>query len=403
MMDLLNELKSRKDRDIRAQLEQQEIQRALKEIDRDKASALERDKRRELERIAAERENLRYREESVMDEIKNLEEKVYEGERKLQEQRKTLQGKVDKSEYLTKGMRDKEIELAKQRGEELAKLKHKKELLEEDRQRIMDNLDNVKNGDLNAIRKNEASRWVANDIISKSNLDFKNIQLSDSMKNKLVSNQARINKLKEEKAKIEKEAFPAIDELDILQKQYEDKEFNQKARMVADDLDDRNIRPDIKANQMRHMRDIIEQRGGPQNFDLDETTHDLQQKINNLKNDYLDNDKVDPELKDRMDELQNVVKTARGGNQPNLAMPNPLVGAMPPGIPPFGPGVPPMFPGAMPGGFGGFPPPFPGAPFGPAPVAENNPGLNYLKSQLEKQEEENKKLQEELTGNGIVL
>ena len=51
MMDLLNELKSRKDREIRAQLEQQEIQKVLKEIDRDKASALERDKRRELERI----------------------------------------------------------------------------------------------------------------------------------------------------------------------------------------------------------------------------------------------------------------------------------------------------------------------------------------------------------------
>ena len=51
MMDVLNELKSRKDREIRAQLEQQEIQKVLKEIDRDKASALERDKRRELERI----------------------------------------------------------------------------------------------------------------------------------------------------------------------------------------------------------------------------------------------------------------------------------------------------------------------------------------------------------------
>jgi len=39
---------------------------------------LERDKRRELERLAAERENLRLREEEIMDEIKNLEAKSYE-------------------------------------------------------------------------------------------------------------------------------------------------------------------------------------------------------------------------------------------------------------------------------------------------------------------------------------
>jgi len=39
---------------------------------------LERDKRRELERLAAERENLRLREEEIMDDIKNLEAKSYE-------------------------------------------------------------------------------------------------------------------------------------------------------------------------------------------------------------------------------------------------------------------------------------------------------------------------------------
>lgn len=182
MMDLLNELKGRKDRQLRARLEKEEIQQTLKEIERDKTSALERDKRRELERIAAERENLRYREESLMDEIKNLEEKYYENEKVLQEQRKRLQNKVDNSDYLTKGMRDREIELAKQRGEELAKLKYTKEQLEVDRERIMNDLDAIKNGDINAIRKNEASRWVANDIISKQSNDFSKLKMSTAMK-----------------------------------------------------------------------------------------------------------------------------------------------------------------------------------------------------------------------------
>ena len=153
MIDLLNELKSRKDREIRAKLEQEEIKKVLKEINRDKASALERDRRRELERIAADRENLRLREEAVMDDIRNLEEEAYEGERVLQEHKKQLQNKVDNSEYLTKEMKKKEIELAKSRGEELAKLKFKKEMLEVDRKRIMDDLEKWKNGDVSVLRK----------------------------------------------------------------------------------------------------------------------------------------------------------------------------------------------------------------------------------------------------------
>lgn len=50
----------------------------MKEIERTKLSALERDKRKELERLAAERENLRLREEEVLDDIKNLDNKLFE-------------------------------------------------------------------------------------------------------------------------------------------------------------------------------------------------------------------------------------------------------------------------------------------------------------------------------------
>jgi hypothetical protein len=78
MHDLIKELELKKDRELRAKLEREEISRALKDIERTKTSALERDKRRELEKLAAERENLRLKEEEVMDEIKGLEGKVYE-------------------------------------------------------------------------------------------------------------------------------------------------------------------------------------------------------------------------------------------------------------------------------------------------------------------------------------
>ena len=130
MLDLVKELEGRKDRELRARIEKEEIQKALKEIERTKISALEQDKRRELERLAADREGLRLKEEEVMDEIKNLEHKLYEQERMQRERRDPTTEKINKSQYYGNEMRKKEIEVAKQRGEDLAQLKHRKELLE---------------------------------------------------------------------------------------------------------------------------------------------------------------------------------------------------------------------------------------------------------------------------------
>lgn len=63
---------------MQAKIEREQIQKALKDIEKSKLSALERDKRRELERLAAERESLRLREEEIIDDIKNLEDKMYQ-------------------------------------------------------------------------------------------------------------------------------------------------------------------------------------------------------------------------------------------------------------------------------------------------------------------------------------
>ena len=53
----------KRDREIRARQEKQEIQRALQELEKTKFSVLEKEKKRELERLATEREALRLREE----------------------------------------------------------------------------------------------------------------------------------------------------------------------------------------------------------------------------------------------------------------------------------------------------------------------------------------------------
>jgi hypothetical protein len=123
MHDLIKDLELKKERELRAKIEKEEIQKTLKEIEKTKTNVLERDKRRELERLAAERENLRLREEEIMDEIKNLENKSYEQERRLKEERERKVAEVNNSEYYGQVMRRKEVDMAKMRGEEIATLK----------------------------------------------------------------------------------------------------------------------------------------------------------------------------------------------------------------------------------------------------------------------------------------
>ncbi len=48
------------------------------DLEQGKATAVEREKRRELERLAAEREALRYREDQVLEEIRQLERQAEE-------------------------------------------------------------------------------------------------------------------------------------------------------------------------------------------------------------------------------------------------------------------------------------------------------------------------------------
>ena len=72
----MSELDLKREREIRAKVVKQEILKTLQDLERTKITALERDKKRELERLAAEREGLRLREEEVMQEIHELEVRI---------------------------------------------------------------------------------------------------------------------------------------------------------------------------------------------------------------------------------------------------------------------------------------------------------------------------------------
>ena len=69
MYSLLRELEQRKEKELRAQIEKEEILRNIKDMDQKQLGFLEREKKRELEKLAAEREALRVREQQMLDEV----------------------------------------------------------------------------------------------------------------------------------------------------------------------------------------------------------------------------------------------------------------------------------------------------------------------------------------------
>ena len=80
----MQDLEQRKERDLRAQIEQEEIRRNIRDFDSKQLGAVEKEKKRELEKLATERDQLRVREQQMLEEVKRMEEKLLEQERQVQ-------------------------------------------------------------------------------------------------------------------------------------------------------------------------------------------------------------------------------------------------------------------------------------------------------------------------------
>ena len=80
MFDLLKDLEKWKEKELWAQIEKEEIRRTLKQLDKESLTHADKNKRRELEKLENERENLRIWEQTLMDDIKNMEEDLWKKE-----------------------------------------------------------------------------------------------------------------------------------------------------------------------------------------------------------------------------------------------------------------------------------------------------------------------------------
>ena len=72
----MNRFAEKKDIELKSKLEIDEIKKQLRMIQKVKLTAMDGDKKRELERLAVERENIRLKEYSLLEEIQKLNDSI---------------------------------------------------------------------------------------------------------------------------------------------------------------------------------------------------------------------------------------------------------------------------------------------------------------------------------------
>ena len=143
-LSILRDLGQRKERELKAQIEKEEIARAIKVVDKSELDVLKGQKKRELEQLAREREGVRVKEAGLMDAITTMEGQLLEQEQYFKRERALAESSEPaRRGAALKGLRDKELAWAESRATQVAQVKMERERLEQDRQRIMRELEKV--------------------------------------------------------------------------------------------------------------------------------------------------------------------------------------------------------------------------------------------------------------------
>ena len=163
-------------------------------MDKESLTLADRNKRREIEKLGAERENLRIREQQLMDDIRNMEDNMMQKEKHFRKEAQEARWQTSDDVFTVNEIKKREMELAKERGDNVVKLKQKRAELEYERERIMGDLDTLKNGGMTNQDPNSGRNnlWSAGQSVMAS---YDRPPLDPALKDKLIADQVKINQL----------------------------------------------------------------------------------------------------------------------------------------------------------------------------------------------------------------
>ncbi len=194
LADLLKEVELKNERDLRARIEKDQIKKDLVDLEKNKLTTLEQEKKNQLERLAQDRENLRQKEQHLLNDISRLENDMKVMDNVRDTDMKKLQDSVDKLQR--RGNENVKVQdfLLQERSDKIAELKLRRENLEYERIRIMDEKEKVKNGDYSSPKRPNYSLYAANQMLNTMD-QLKNYGVDDA-RTRIQNEQQRINQMK---------------------------------------------------------------------------------------------------------------------------------------------------------------------------------------------------------------
>ena len=172
LMELMREVELKRERELRARIEKEQIKKALVDLEKTKLTTLEQEKRSQLQKLSNDRDVLKLREEELLNEISKMERDA----NALDQIRKDDMQKVSDAAEQIKNRRvdNNKVNdmLLQERSDRIANLRLRREQLENERMRIMEDLEKVKNGEINGLRKNHSGILAAKGMLN----DMKNLQ-----------------------------------------------------------------------------------------------------------------------------------------------------------------------------------------------------------------------------------
>ncbi|CAI2384337.1 unnamed protein product [Moneuplotes crassus] len=403
VMELLKELEKAKEKELRAEIDKEEIKQAIKDMDHSALSHADRQKKRELEKLSSERENLRIREQQMIDEVKRMEQDMINKEKKFREEADEARKVNNDDIFAINEIKKKELEMAKQRGDTVVKLQHKRQMLEKERNRIMKDLDHVTHG-YGGDTRPKSSLSSAGEDIMRNTRDFDRADIDPAMKDKIIADQVKINHLREQQQKTNHQMMN-FDELDMLEEDVNNKirrDYPRTAKIPNNEPAAPMSFPQSEVKMPNEMKTQLPPKA--------KDSENIADGLADLNKSYVNNGGDDPNFIKKVNDLNDFIKNRAPqkvkeglGYEENSAKiadhPMPLAAPPAPGmVPPYGAppyGVPPY--GAPPYGappYGA--PPYGGHPYGHPPAYANNPNLMYMDSMVKQIQDENKKLEEEL-------
>lgn len=200
LADLMQVSEQNKEKNLRTRFEKEQILKDIRDLDKNKINYLEIEKKNQLEHIAAERELLRQKEQQLGGDLVRLENEAKAMARIREEDIRRQDDALDK--LRKRGDENTKVQdiLLHEKSDRVAELRMRRENLEFEKQRLMEDQEKIRNGDFAGARRPNYGLYSANQMLGTIGA-IKNYDIGNA-RQAITNDQQRIANMKNDQQNI---------------------------------------------------------------------------------------------------------------------------------------------------------------------------------------------------------